>query len=125
MTLFLAAILVALLAGAWVALPLLERRHALLGDLLPGRLLDVEARKRVALAALKEVEYDRAGGKLDDADYRELRGHLEREALVALEAADGAADPAPPPGAAEGAHACGFRNPAGSRFCSGCGQRLG
>jgi hypothetical protein len=120
MTLFLAAIVVALLAAAWVALPLVAGRGALLGDVLPGRLLDLESRKRVALAALKEVEYDHVGGKLDEADYRQLRGQLEREALAALEAAEDrpAAAPAAP-------HACGFVSPGGSRFCSGCGRRLG
>jgi hypothetical protein len=76
----------------------------------------------VALAALKEVEYDRAAGKLDDADYESLKGQLELEALHAVRVADA-------PDATQGKvpasrHVCGFKNPAGSRFCAGCGQPL-
>ena len=74
MTLFVAAILLGTLAAAWVVLPLISRRLALLGDPIAGGVLDAEARKRVALNSLKEIEYDRIGGKLDDADYRKQFG---------------------------------------------------
>ena len=122
MTLFVSSILLAALAAAWVILPIVSRRLALLGDAIPGGVLDAEARKRVALSSLKEIEYDRIGGKLDDTDYQVLRARLEQEALVALRVAEGAQR------AADGfeiTHSCGFVNPAGSRFCSGCGKRLG
>jgi hypothetical protein len=114
----------AVLAAGWVVLPIVLRRLALLGDVVAGGVLDAEARKRVALASLKEVEYDRLGGKLDDADYQHLRRQLEREALVAIAAAENVegragAVPAGIP------HGCGFLNPAGSRFCAGCGKPLG
>lgn len=119
MTLLFASVILALAAGAWVVYPLLFRRWGLLGDRIPGHVLDSEAKKRVALAALKDVEYDRAAGKLDDADYREIRSKLEREALEAIQAIERGAGSA----VAE-AHSCGFRNPPGSRFCSGCGRPL-
>lgn len=130
MTLFAASILLGLLAGAWVAAPLVARRLALLGDPIPGGVIDAEARKRVALTALKEIEYDRIGGKLDEADYQRLRAQLEREAILALDAADRAtgADDGAEPAAAESftvTHSCGFANPPASRFCAGCGARLG
>lgn len=127
MTLFALSVLLGLLASAWVIVPIVSRRLATLGDAIPGGVLDAEARKRVALAALKEIEYDRISGKLDDHDYHTLRAQLEREALAALEATDGAREGA----AADAAidfrvtHSCGFVNPPGSRFCSGCGQKLG
>lgn len=123
MTLMIAALALGALAGAYVVLPIVRRRLALLGD-ARGAVIDAETRKRVALASLREIEYDRIGGKLDDEDYRRLRVQLEREALAAVQAAEGAA------GAAEGdpgttvTHACGFVNPLGSRFCAGCGARL-
>ena len=85
-------------------------------------MVDADARRRVALASLKEVEYDRVSGKLDDQDYRRLKAQLEREALAAISAVDastGGASHLPI------AHSCGFVNPPGSRFCSGCGRRLG
>jgi hypothetical protein len=121
-TLVAAAVLVAALAASWVIAPIVARRLALLGDPIPGGVLDAEARKRVALASLKEIEYDRIGGKLDDADYQTLRARLEHEALVALRVAEGAQRSAEQ---FEITHSCGFVNPARSRFCSGCGKRLG
>lgn len=121
-----AALALGALAGAYVVLPIVRRRLALLGD-ARGAVIDAETRKRVALASLREIEYDRIGGKLDDDDYQRLRVQLEREALAAVQAAEGAAGAAD---AAEGdpattvTHACGFVNPLGSRFCAGCGARL-
>ena len=122
------AVGVGVIAAAWVILPLVSRRLALLGDPIAGGVIDAEARRRVALASLKEIEYDRAAGKLDDTDYSELRAQLEREALAAIAAAEVAHETAGAPAAAADfriTHSCGFVNPAGSRFCSGCGRRLG
>ena len=123
MTLVAASVLIAALAASWVIAPIVARRLALLGDPIPGGVLDAEARKRVALASLKEIEYDRIGGKLDDADYHELRARLEREALLAIQAAETAHGDGPSE-AFTVTHSCGFVNPPGSRFCSGCGARL-
>lgn len=125
MTLFLASIALGVIAAAWVVLPLVSRQLALLGDPIAGGVLDAQARKRVALQSLKEIEYDRIGGKLDDADYQRLKAQLEREALLAIRAAE-----SQPVGAVAATasfqitHACGFVNPPGSRFCSGCGKKL-
>lgn len=119
-----AAVLIGIAAAAFVIVPIVARRLALFGDPIAGGVIDAEARRRVALASLKEVEYDRAAGKLDNEDYQRLRAQLEREALAAIEVADQARGAA----AAEDfrvTHSCGFVNPAGSRFCSGCGRRLG
>jgi hypothetical protein len=116
---------VGLVAAGWVIVPLVSRRLALLGDPIAGGVLDAEARRRVALASLKEVEYDRAAGKLDDRDYLELKARLEREALAAIAAAEGAQAGAEDPEDFRVTHSCGFANPPGSRFCAGCGRRLG
>lgn len=121
MTILLLSVLLALLAAGWVVHPLLFRRWGMIGDGVPSAVLDGEARKRIALSALRDVEYDRAAGKLDEADYATLRARLEREALEALESApvtspEATAEPA--------THSCGFSNPGGSRFCAGCGQKL-
>jgi len=43
------------------------------------------ARRRVALTALRDLEYDRATGKLDEHDYGQLKTELSREALRHLE----------------------------------------
>lgn len=122
MTLLAISIVLGGFAAGWIIVPLVARRLATLGDAIPGGVIDAEARKRVALASLKEIEYDRIGGKLDDADYNALRQRLEREALTAMQAVDGARRAAE---TFEITHSCGFVNPPGSRFCSGCGNRLG
>lgn len=111
-------------------------------------LTEAEARRRVTLLALRDVEYDRATGKLDDADYRSLRRELSQEALAALEAeeAERREVPAGTPGARPGRApadveteiarvreglrsgltclVCGHLNASGSRFCSSCGSPL-
>ena len=50
------------------------------------------ARRRVALTALRDLEYDRATGKLDDDDYGQLRTELSREALEHLGEEEGGGD---------------------------------
>lgn len=142
MTLLLFSALLAVAAGVYVVRPIMTRRTAVVLDAAPGAVLDAEARRRMTLAALKELEYDFLGGKLDEADYRAQRDRLSHEALAAIRAAEAlAASPASSAaagGAGEGGeavpavriapagetHACGFVNPRESRFCAGCGKRL-
>lgn len=122
MTLLLLSLLVAIVAGGFVVYPLIFRRWVVVEDRMATDVFEGESRKRVALAALKDVEYDHAAGKLDETDYQTIRGVLEREALEAIQHSASVA-----PAAASGAqivHSCGFRNPGGSRFCAGCGHRL-
>jgi len=38
----------------------------------------------VALRALKEIEFDRATGKLSDSDYEQLKAKYTEQALIAL-----------------------------------------
>jgi hypothetical protein len=103
-------------------------------------LTETEARKRVALLALRDVEYDFLAGKLDERDYRSLKSELTAEALAALEADEAAragggttVDPEVEREIArirEGLKSgvvcadCGFTNEPGSRFCSACGDAL-
>lgn len=111
---------------------------------------EAEARKRVALLALRDVEYDYATGKLDDEDYRHLRSELAAEALEALEL-EGEETREPgdsdvggyPAGRSvdeleqeiaayraalrEGVlcSSCGHLNEGGSQFCAQCGSPTG
>jgi cytochrome c-type biogenesis protein CcmH/NrfG len=142
MTLLLTAILMAAVAGWIVIYPIVARRTALVRDVTAVGVLDAEARKRVALQELREVEYDFLGGKLDEADYQEMRARISREALAAIRGVDAArgagavpaSDAAIAPDAEAGGgaavlvgtpmHGCGFENPPGSRFCGGCGERI-
>ena len=131
MTLLLLSALLATVVGLLVVRPVVARRTAILSDVAPGSLLDAEARRRSTLAALKDLEYDYLGGKLDTADYLAQRDRLSYEALAAIRAAE-AAQAEAGVGALVGegeagesiTHACGFVNPPASRFCAGCGKRL-
>ena len=102
------------------------------------------ARRRVALTALRDLEYDRATGKLDDRDYESLKAELSREALVHL-------GPEGSPGVGGGTAterasreledeiaqmrrairegfecaSCGHLNGIGARYCGRCGKGLG
>lgn len=89
----------------------------------------------VALRALKEIEFDRATGKLSDTDYEELKAKYTTEALAALRGDAGhgtgervtaraftrpASSVSPPQCADHGP-----RSESDAVFCSECGRRLG
>jgi hypothetical protein len=109
-----------------------------------------ETPKGVALAALKEIEFDRETGKLSDEDYALLKARYTGVALEALraEAAEEAARAAPGRGVGDveamiaarvralrsaatsappnptACPDCGPRPEADAVFCSSCGRRL-
>ncbi len=131
----------------FLLLPILKGESASL-ERFAGELTDAEARKRAALRALRDVDYDYHTGKLDDSDYRELKTALSHDALIAIgkvEAETGGGVAAPALSAdpvadeqleAEIARArialesgwacesCGHGNVEESRFCAMCGGRL-
>lgn len=83
-----------------------------------------------ALVALREIEFDRATGKLSDADYDELKARYTGRALEAIRAAG-----APVEDAAEAAvlayrsrlrscARCGPRPEPDAEYCSNCGLFL-
>lgn len=84
-----------------------------------------------AVAALREIEFDRVTGKLSDSDYEELRTRYTARALQALRAVDAAT----PEDAAEAAvreyrsrlrncPKCGPRPEPDAEYCSNCGLYL-
>lgn len=103
------------------------------------------ARRRVALTALRDLEYDFATGKLDERDYGHLKTELSHEALRHLEPREGEdGDGGGPPAdrasrdleeeiarlrkaIREGMRcaACEHVNRLGARFCGRCGGGLG
>jgi hypothetical protein len=90
--------------------------------------------RAVALRALKEIEFDRATGKLSDADYETLKRQYTGQALAALRAAGSEIRDAASvrqmahPGSPISHPACpthGLRPEPDAEFCSECGRRLG
>lgn len=88
----------------------------------------------LAVAALREIEFDRATGKLSDTDYAQLKTQYTREALAGMRRASSVA----PPPAADSVEAairayrldmpscerCGPRPEPDAIFCSTCGGYL-
>jgi double zinc ribbon protein len=100
-----------------------------------------ETPKGIALAALKEIEFDRETGKLSEADYEMLKSKYSAAALDAMRAESAAvpddleamiaararalrsAAASTPPGAPS-CSICGPRPELDALFCSSCGRRL-
>lgn len=139
MTLYVGVALVVAAVLLFIMQPVVKGLHASM-EREDGELTETEARKRVALLALRDVEYDFLAGKLDQDDYRSLKSQLTAEALAALEA-DEAARVAGAGGSDADIEAeiarvraglrsgefcteCGYANEQGSRFCSACGHAL-
>lgn len=131
----LGALLLVAAVVLFILLPVARGQHAsLLRE--DDEMTETEARRRVTLLALRDVEYDYHTGKLDETDYLALRKELSAEALAALKAVED--DPsgadldleaeiaAVRAGLESGTTcgSCGHRNPDGSRFCAACGQPL-
>jgi Double zinc ribbon len=113
-----------------------------------------ETPKGIALAALKEIEFDRETGKLSDSDYQSLRTKYTAEALAALRhdpepsgtdrgsddvetmiaakvralrfasASKSSDAPESFPSSGPACSSCGPRPEADAVYCSSCGRRL-
>ncbi|MFL5619909.1 MAG: zinc ribbon domain-containing protein [Gemmatimonadaceae bacterium] len=88
-----------------------------------------------AIVALREIEFDRATGKLSDADYADLKTRYTQRALDAMRASGAAAADAPVEDAVEAAvlayrarlrscARCGPRPEPDAIYCSNCGAYL-
>ena len=141
MDILLAAILLTTAVVVFVLHPLIRGASAPMGR-EEDEPTEAEARSRVTLLALRDVEYDYVSGKLDEEDYARLKKELSVEALEALETREreledrageaGAADlEAEIARARQGLRTgtvcavCAGENEPGSRFCAHCGTPLG
>jgi hypothetical protein len=122
-----------------------EERTAMVGQRTRAAL---EREKLLTLRTIKELEFDRAMGKLSDADWQEMstrlraraariigqldassgyRDRIEKDLRKRLGDKDGALAEREPSGerAAERiCAACSTANDSDARFCKGCGQKL-
>jgi hypothetical protein len=104
----------------------------------------LEREKLLTLRSIKELEFDRAMGRLSDEDWNEMSGRLRARAARLMRQLDAGAGyreqiekdlakrigekreaPASPPMAAERVCAsCDTANEADAKFCKACGARL-
>ncbi len=151
MGLIVGAILVSAGIVLFVMMPVLRGDWAAMGP-SDDEVTEVDARKQAALRGLRDAEYDFRSGKIDEADYRVIKSDLARQALAAMEeeeegtGSDDADEETTPPaspdtegdrleaeiarvrkGMSQGRTCpeCGHLNVKKSRFCTGCGGRLG
>ena len=132
----------------FVMMPVLRGDWAAMGR-SDDEVTETDARKQAALRGLRDAEYDLRSGKIDKADYQVIKSDLARQALAAMEeegtsnhAADEGTPPASPDAEGDRLEAeiarvrkgmeegrtcpeCGHLNVKKSRFCTGCGERLG
>ena len=117
-----------------------QARAGLLGAIARRTL---EREKVIVLRAIKELEFDRAMGKIADEDFTEISGRLRQRAMRLMRQLDdveatararveqelsarvqGAA-PAPVAARRPACAACDTVNDADARFCKACGAALG
>ncbi len=142
MTALIIGTLLAVAALAYVLYPLFfaaaagpaESRAAALDD--AGSMSTETVReKELAVAALREIEFDRATGKLSDADYAQLKQRYTERAIAAMRAEDAGAKVGAPEDEIEAAvlawrarqprcTTCGPRPEADAVYCSTCGSYL-
>lgn len=150
MTTWVAALMLVAAVALFVAAPLTEgffRRRSRGGDELA--LEQLEHDRTLAVQGLRELEFDHEMGKIDEADYANLRATLEARALAAMSAMERARrddhgvtlrlasrrmrsnDRATPAGLSVAAAArvkfcpqCGAAVGTGYSFCSECGTAL-
>ena len=79
----------AIAAMGWVLAPLF-RADAVSAIAPASPRHDVPARRERAVEALREIEFDRATGKLSDADYEMLKERYTRQAVAAMRSEAGA-----------------------------------
>jgi hypothetical protein len=102
----------------------------------------LEREKMLALRSIKELEFDRAMGKLSDADWQEMSGRLRARAARLMRQLDAGAgyrerierdlakrlektpDAQPKASAERVCAACETANDADARFCKACGAKL-
>ena len=119
----------ALGALAYVLFPVFASADPAPHDLAPRREPNEAER---AVDALREVEFDRATGKLSDDDYAALKSAYTAEAVQAMRTSDSAVVPDDVAealieryrGLVVTCPTCGERPEPAAVFCSSCGRRL-
>ena len=96
---------------------------------------DLEREKMLTLRSIKELEFDRAMGKLSQQDYDQMAGRLRARAMGIMKQLDaGVSEPPVPVSRDRGPRtaapsapvrcACGVSNDPDAKFCKSCGTKL-
>ena len=86
----LCAALLAAAATVWILAPLFraDAAQAERASQLLSRLSDLQSEREMALSALRDLEDDRATGKVSDADYEALKARFTERAVEVLKKLD-------------------------------------
>jgi hypothetical protein len=125
------------IAALRTVMPLTSRAAADKMQVLGGRTRAVlERDKALVLRSIKELEFDRAMGKVSEKDFSEMSGRLRARAARLLRQLDAGAGYreqiereierriAKAPVATDVCASCGTKNDGDARFCKGCGKAL-
>ena len=132
MTALIIGTVIALLAIGFVLIPLFTDDAAAAA---PVRVPEPPSERSDPIGALREIEFDRATGKLSDADYATLKARYTGEALESMRASEQPAVSADALDLAEeailryrrrvsGCAGCGPRPEPDAVYCSSCGRYL-
>ncbi|MBI4666423.1 MAG: hypothetical protein HY751_08445 [Nitrospinae bacterium] len=107
-----------------VAYPLLNPRIAEApGALLENELTGLLYRRDSLYAALKDLDFDQKTGKLDDADYAEMKTRFESDAMAILAQIEEIEKGAKTPSATKAGES--RTKSSKTAFCVKCGARIG
>ncbi|HVF40143.1 MAG TPA: hypothetical protein VM939_09595 [Gemmatimonadaceae bacterium] len=113
MTALIVGTLLALVALSFVLYPLLVSALPGRAKVNQGAQLEIKDRPATAVETLREIEFDRATGKLSERDYGELKAEYTRQAIAVMRAGDSVI-----------CEQCGPRPESDAHFCSNCGREL-
>jgi hypothetical protein len=124
----------AIIAAGLVGLALYHALSGFFGGAREPRVVSARVRdelireKALVLRSIKELEFDRGMGKINEADFAEIGGRLRARALELMQAIDHAApEPAPLVEAearARSCPSCSTVNDADAKFCKQCGTKI-
>lgn len=84
------ALVLGLAAAAWIVAPLFraDAAQAERASHLLSRLADLQSEREMALSALRDLEDDRATGKISEIDYEALKARFTERAVAVLKELD-------------------------------------
>ncbi len=131
------AILLTILAFAFIIYPFFRQRPHSVDSTEGDELQELHARRDTTYSMLKELEFDFQSGILSEEDYRDLQARYKGKAVSILKDMDGLKESPQNIEDEIESHVlklrqvkkqfcpqCGARYQAGDRFCSQCGAKL-